>query len=866
MADRKISHPGKKPSKQKEKRPLRSDGSGSRSPKSGVRGAEQARQAHQEVSVGGAGLHKNSQELFGAPRSIEMNRRRYRELFEFAPLAYFVTDLTGTIREANTAAAALLNVPQDILIGKPLADYVTTEEGSDFPSRLLQLERADETQAWELGLRTRQGDVLDGEIVVTPIRSEIDVDAVVLLWVVRDITPRKLVEKKTQTLNAESGLRILERITDSYISLDREWRFTDVNPAAERTILRRPKQELLGQVIWSAFPHTVGKELQRQCEAALAEDRPAHFEAEWGETGQWFEMHAYPTRDGVSVFLRDISERKREEEVNARLVAIIESSDDAIIGLTTGGNITSWNPGAERLFGFSAEEVNGKPISMLYPPDFPDEFPRIMMRLKRGEQTQHDETVRMRRDGTRIEVAVSLSPIRGSSGEVIGAAKIVRDITAQKRAREAEHFLVEAGAVLASSLDYAATLQSVARLTIPFLADYCVIDLVEADESLRQVASAAVSPAQEQLLDQWLLRYPGGGLAMGARQVLQSGLPRVMFEMPDSSIDGTAQDAELVQILRQLDPKSFMIVPMIARGRTLGAIWLGMASPSRRYQEADLKVAEDLARLAAFAVDNARLYIESQAAVTARDQFLSLASHEVRTPLTVIQGYTQLLRQQAEQAETTPGSAGSLDLSTLLRALQNIEYSSGRLEALMNDLLDITRLPSGVLTISPERVNLSELLLRVIESVRAQKKLRRRSSRIDLRVEIVNEDIWGKWDRVRLEQVFTNLIDNAVKYSPANEMISIRLAVEDGAGPLTSPCAHLVVRDRGIGIPTNELGTIFRPFVRASNAIDRQYPGLGIGLAVSKEIVSRHGGRIWVESNGVDQGSAFHVVLPLAES
>ncbi len=663
---------------------------------------------------------------------------------------------------------------------------------------------------------------------------------------------------------------ILESITDSYIALDQRWRIIRINPPAERTILQRPKDELLGKVIWELYPQLIGSAFYSQCKAALAERRPVHFEAISIVNGQWHEAHAYPTGEGLSIYLRDITERRREEETNARLAAIVESSEDAIIGATPEGIISSWNSGAERIFGYSANEVKDKPLSILYPDDQPDEFPQVLERLQQGERIEHYESQRVRKDGKRIEVALSISPIKDANGRIIGIAKDARDITAQKRAREAEHFLVEASAVLASSLDYEATLQSVARLVLPFLADYCVVDIVQEDGSLRRVAAAAATPAQEQLLRQLMKRYPPDSEALGARPVVQSGQPRLVWEIPDSfargvasDFDEVAQDVEAGRFLRELAPKSFMIVPMIVRGRTIGAISLGLAGSGRRYDDADLMVARDLASRAAYAVDNARLYHDLQTAIRARDQFLSLASHEVRTPLTVIQGYTQLLRQQAEQAQAAPESIVKLDRSTLLRGLRNVEHSAARLEALMSDLLDITRLPSHSLSLSPERMNLSELLSTVVENVRGQKQHRQHSSRLDLRIEMPSADVWGNWDRTRLEQVLTNLVDNAVKYSPAGGAIQIRLAAENGDGPSASPYAHVVVSDEGIGIPPDELSKIFQPFTRATNAVEREYPGLGIGLAVSKEIVTRHGGRIWVESNGEDQGSAFHVVLPI---
>lgn len=662
--------------------------------------------------------------------------------------------------------------------------------------------------------------------------------------------------------HARKTAAILESITDSYITLDRNWRFTEINPAAERTILRKRKQELLGREIWKEYPQSVGGELWRECMIAAAEQHPVHFEAELSLDGKWHEVHAYPSREGLSIYLRDIEARKREQEANARLAAIVESSDDAIFSFDTKGLILSWNPGAEHLFGYSDDEIIGRPLSTLYPADHQDEFPQIMGRLLRGERIDHYETQRIRKDGHRLDVSLSISPIRDPAGKITGAAKIARDVSAQKRAREAEHFLSEASAVLASSLDYEATLQSVAHLALPFLADYCVIDVVQQDGSAQRVTVAAALPEREQALRDLMERYPPGSEAMGA-QVIQSALPRTMWEMPEILPQQVENDPELMQMLAVLNPKSFMILPMIARGRTVGIISLGLAGSSRLYDETALAVAEDLARRAAIAVDNARLYEESQAALSARDQFLSSASHEVRTPLTVIQGYTQLLLQDVQGAQAELGAGDGQEDGKLVRGLKNIEYSAGRLASLMNDLLDVTRLSTNGISLTREPMDLSELLFRVVESVRSQKELLRRSSTMELRLALPDGQVWGNWDRGRLEQVVTNLVDNAVKYSPADGIIRIRLAVEEADAQLGGRCAHLTVCDEGIGIPPQDLGKIFQPFTRATNAVQRNYPGLGIGLAVSRAIVSEHGGCIWVESEGLDRGTCFHVVLPL---
>jgi PAS domain S-box-containing protein len=847
-------------------------------------------------------LRRRNLALMAAHEALEGEQRRYHELFELAPNAYVVTTQRGVIREANAAAAALLAVDSGFLVGKPLAVFVSASSLADFRNRMAAVTAAQGIQTWELRLRPRARAEFEAELTISP-EWDTRGRARGLRWLIRNITARKDYERAIRDLNTELERRVEERtaqlesvnqklleeievrvqveealvesnlrittilnsITDAYLAFDSEWRFLDANPNAERMILRRPKQEVLGRVLWEVYPEEAESEITRALKRGLAEQRHILVEAKSVLTGGWLETHIYPSKDGVQVYFRDISERKREEETRARLAAIVESSQDAIVGLTLEGIILSWNAGAEDLFGYSAEEIMGKPVSLLYPPEQLGQFSETVRRIERGERVRRLETQQISKDGRRIEAALTLSPLKDQSGKIIGAAKIARDITSQKRAREAEHFLAEASAVLASSFDYEANLQSAGRLALSFLADYCVVYIVETDESLRRLTRAAAPPAREQLRSESIEHSPDPWV-MAVQQVIQSGNPLFISQVAEPGLPALTADAELSRFLRPLDLGSYMVVPMIARGRTLGAIAFGSAASGRRYDATDLAVAVDLARRAANAVDNARLYYDTQVAVRARDQFLSLASHEVRTPLTVILGYTELLRQEVEQSLTSPGSSSGLDREKLLRGLRSIEHSTSRLKLLMNDLLDITRLQGGALSISPERMSLRELLSRVVETVHGEMTQRQRSSSTRLSVETVDDEVWGEWDRVRLEQVLTNLVDNAVKYSPAGGEVQIRLFVENRDGESPGPWAHLLVGDEGIGIPPAELQGIFQPFMRASNAVERQYPGLGIGLAVSREIITRHGGQIWVESKGVDRGSRFHVLLPISRS
>src|SRR5207248_8678924 len=211
---------------------------------------------------------------------------------------------------------------------------------------------------------------------------------------------------------------------------------------------------------------------------------------------------------GVVLVFRDVTEIRRAAEARLHLAAIVESSDDAIISKNLDGIIVSWNQGAERVFGYTAEEILGKPLARLVPPEHPDELPAIMERLKRGERIDHYETVRVCKDGRRVNVSLTISPVKNGEGKIIGASKIAHDITASKRSEAALRFLAEASKLLAELRDVPATLQNVAALAVPHFADWCAVDMLGPDDSLRRVAVAHVDPNKVELAHQLHRRHP----------------------------------------------------------------------------------------------------------------------------------------------------------------------------------------------------------------------------------------------------------------------------------------------------------------------------------------------------------------------
>ncbi|HKY29236.1 MAG TPA: PAS domain S-box protein, partial [Pyrinomonadaceae bacterium] len=236
---------------------------------------------------------------------------------------------------------------------------------------------------------------------------------------------------------------ILESITDLFYSLDREWRFVDMNRHTEARF-RKKREELIGKVIWEVYPETVNSPLFANFHKAMEEMKPVHFELPSTIVpGVWFEAHAYPSPDGLTVYLREITERKQAELATQLVVAIVESSEDAIISKTLDGIVTSWNKGAEHVFGYTAEEAIGKSITILIPPERIDEEPAILQRIRQGKRVEHYETVRRRKDGRLIDISLSVSPIKNEEGKIVGASKIARDITESKRAERERLQLLE---------------------------------------------------------------------------------------------------------------------------------------------------------------------------------------------------------------------------------------------------------------------------------------------------------------------------------------------------------------------------------------------------------------------------------------
>ena len=322
--------------------------------------------------------------------------------------------------------------------------------------------------------------------------------------------------------------------------------------------------------------------------------------------------------------------------------------------------------------------------------------------------------------------------------------------------------------------------------------------------------------------------------------MLQSGHSELVSEITDSLLVSLARDEEHLRIVRELKPRSFMVVPLVARGRTLGAISFVSAESGHRYDEDDLALAEDLARRAALAIDNARLYMETQEASRLKDDFLATVSHELRTPLNAILGWSRMLRTNRFDAETAA------------QALETIERNAKAQAQLIEDLLDVSRIITGKLRLDIRPVEPVAVINAAIDAVRPAADAKH------VRIETVLDPWAGivSGDPDRLQQVLWNLLSNAIKFTPKDGSVQIRLE-------RVNSHIEITVSDTGQGIAPEFLPFVFDRFRQADSTLTRAHGGLGLGLAIVRHLVEMHGGTVRAESEGENRGATFTVTLPL---
>jgi len=531
-------------------------------------------------------------------------------------------------------------------------------------------------------------------------------------------------------------------------------------------------------------------------------------------------------------------------QARLRLAAIVESSDDAIISHDLEGQITSWNKGAENLYGYTATEVLGRPLSLLTSPDRPDEVQSLLERLKRGERIDHFETVRIHKNGARIDVSLTISPVRNSEGAIVGASKIARDITQAKRNEAALRFLADASKALSELTDVASTLQRVAGLAVPHFADWCTVDMLDPDGALSRVAVAHVDPAKVKLAQELQKRFPADPASpRGLWNILRTGQPEMVPEITEELIRQSTPNPEIRAILHELGLRSYIGVPLVLRGKTIGVITFIAAESGRQYTPTELNLAEDLVNRAAVAIENSKLYSDLKDADRRKDEFLAMLAHELRNPLAPIRNALHIMN--------SPGVAPDM----VKRAHEMTERQVQHMVRLIDDLLDVSRIMRGRIELRREAIELSTMIARAVETVHPILDAQGQ----ELVVTTPPDPIWLDADPTRLVQIIGNLLNNAAKFSERSGRIWLTVERDDGE-------AVLRVRDEGAGIPADLLPHVFDLFVQGDRTLERTRGGLGIGLTVVRKLVELHGGTISVQSDGAGKGSELTVRLPITRA
>jgi PAS domain S-box-containing protein len=442
-----------------------------------------------------------------------------------------------------------------------------------------------------------------------------------------------------------------------------------------------------------------------------------------------------------------------------------------------------------------------------------------------------------RKDGSFLWVEVS-------GRDLVTAGRRLRlilanDVTERKRVEEEHRFLAEASAILGSSLDYEVTLPSLARLAVTQLGDCCVIELLDEQGAIRRVAVSHADPEKEPLLS----RYPPNPSSpIGVHHVLRSGESELIRQVTQSMLEQSAWDREHLDLLEE-NVFSYLCVPLKARDRTLGAMTLILSVPGRSYGDVDLDLAEELARRAALAVDNARLFADAREASAQKSRFLSAVSHDLRTPATAITLLSSLIRKEAERG-------GVADGTRLLDRCRRLETASSSFADLLSDLLEIGSFDSGQKRLHEEEFALSDLVEECLATCAAT--ARQKGLRLRTRWDTPPPGV--RADRTEFGRVLTNLVSNAVKFTERG-LVKIEVSLAPG-GDL-----ELRVRDTGPGIPAEHLASIFSEFFQVRNDERDRSKGSGLGLAISRRIMQAFGGSLQVESR-VGSGSVFLATLP----
>jgi PAS domain S-box-containing protein len=548
-------------------------------------------------------------------------------------------------------------------------------------------------------------------------------------------------------------------------------------------------------------------------------------------------------RAGQVLAERELEEYKRQEaalrESEERFRLLVESVKDyGLFMVSPTGVIQGWNLGAQRLKGYTAEEIVGESMACFFPREEveKDIAQRLLQRAEATGGAEYEGWL-VRKDGSTFWATVIFNPVRDEEGHLKGFSNVARDLTERRRMEQTQAFLARVGEVLAGSLDYETTLQEAARLATYGLADWCVVWGSAEDGTLLPLAVVHAVVDKAQLARTAVRGFPPGvQFTHSVGSVVRTGQSELCADIPSLAWAAQVLGVESAEALQELGVRSFMCVPLRARGRTFGAMTFVSATPGRRYSAADLAVAEELARRSALALDNASLYSQLLARVEFEQHLAGIVGHDLSTPIQSIRLSAEMLLADSEALDARHR-----------RGIQRIHNSAQRIKRMTAELLDFTRARlGGGLQINRQPLDLHALTQQVVDELATAHPTRQ--------VQVVHAgEAVGEFDADRVAQLLTNLVNNALSYSPAGSAIRVETRGEGEA-------VVLQVHNSGAPIPREKLSRIFEPMERGAQS-GGDGRSIGLGLFIVGHIVRAHGGTVEVRSTQ-EEGTTFTVRLP----